>query len=249
MKNIDHLIDVVFESPEDKAFFASLSTEEAREFTALSNLKNDLKALRDVPECQLTTEHLRQAVLNQKPATTPKPALRLWLYAPFAAAAVLAVAFLAKPTNVPNPIVTDDGVVASNTTKADSSNGLVETTPVGKNDFERAAEAAINAVPIRKSVVASTRSTGSRIRRMNAASVPGASTSSPTLTTAERSAAFDRTPSELGLGGPDERTELAMISAEAHREPVVVILDRDNPETGAAEAREISKPADVIFGG
>lgn len=249
MKNIDHLIDVAFESPEDKAFFASLSSEEAREFTALSNLKNDLKALRDVPECQLTTAHLRQAVLNQKPASAPKPALKLWVYAPFAAAAVLAVAFLAKPTSSPAPVPNDDVVASRVDDTVDKAKGLASTAPLNTNDLERVTETVSKVAPVQKSVVSNPRSSGSRVRRMSAASTHSPEASTATLASAERRTGFDHEPSELTLGGPDEKTELAMISGDAHREPVVVILDKDNPETGAAEAREISKPADVIFGG
>jgi hypothetical protein len=117
-KDFDALIRSAFQ--EEEAGDCELvggETSEAmkREAQAYATLREDLHALRDIPECQMSTERLREAILAR--GMKPKRAIPWWQPA-FAMAACAAIAALAlspgiKPAGLPEQ--KESPVLAANT--------------------------------------------------------------------------------------------------------------------------------------
>lgn len=109
-KRRDQLLSIAFgEKDADGMMFENLSEEERTELEALRAVREGLLSLRDVPECQLSTERVRSAILGS--AVKKRPAYGL----SFATGtiAVLAVALIAFQAGVFDQFNPD---VASNTT-------------------------------------------------------------------------------------------------------------------------------------
>lgn len=244
MKNIDQLIEAVFEGQD---VHPNLSPTEAREVDSLRALKADLRQLRDVPECQLTVDHLRRAMLNQP---VPKPRrnwIRLTAWVPVAAAAGLALVMMTRATQTFVPTTSESGLVEE---VANASKPL----PKGLSD---AARTPTNASPVLTKQVVSSKKVetetvaSKRVRRSIVRPVE------PDTVALMSQAITDTAIEAVGGMGSRERNEAAPSagapqmdsSPSVGEEPVVIVGDTHDPETGAAEAREISRPSDVVFGG
>lgn len=97
MKKIDQdlLIQAAFEDEVSELDLMELTQEEREEFEALRGMKLDLRRLNDVPECQLTVDHLRQAILAESVAKPARKPFYLWFgYVGAAAASIAAIAFV-----------------------------------------------------------------------------------------------------------------------------------------------------------
>gem|GEM_PF-5977920 len=251
MRDIDQLIETAFErnSSDVDLIRKTLGGADLAEFDSLLNLKSDLKGLRDVPDCQLTVDHLRRAVLNQKPAQSSKSWLRFWVFAPVATAAALALVFVVKSGS----LGVGSAPQATLQTPIKGSPVAVVVPPVSAST-----EAGFSVVREPVTRIASISPNENRVRR----SVRRLTNSGPVaarsdLKMASTPVGGDIDEDVVSTGALSEGTELAMTVPESvsanretdSRDSVVVILDKRNPETGAAEAREISKPSDVVFGG
>ena len=259
MKDIDKLIEAVFEGHDGA--LDGLDAESRREVSTLNTLKADLKLLRDVPECQLTTEHLKQAVLNQKPQRSTG-VKGLWLWSPLALAAGVAVVFfMAKSPNTLNaPLAREDKpaiTIVAPTPGSDASTDNNSDSPVavaprdvtpGDDDYAYIVEppARVTSKPVYRAK-----------RKRNDGAVrdtqPAASRSVEQLD--GKLAASSSAPRFDG-GGSKAATEADVTVAMKDSsnvpktaEPVVVVTERPNADTGLAEAEEISRPSDVVFGG
>ena len=81
-------------SPGDQAKLDALTPEEREQVEQVKIVRDGLKALRDVPECQMSSERLRDAILNQ--GVAPSRQSRPWAFAVVAAAAILVAYFGAQ---------------------------------------------------------------------------------------------------------------------------------------------------------
>jgi type IV secretory pathway VirB10-like protein len=107
-----------------------------REAEMLALMKEDLKALRDIPECQMSTERMRQAILNQ--GLKPKHPLgwlsKNWGYLAGAAACTFALAMILPRLNQ-NQSDSATGIepgtnyAAQSATESGSTLSAVEPTP------------------------------------------------------------------------------------------------------------------------
>ncbi len=107
-EQMDALFRKVFGDVEngDEQLLGSLNGEAInREETILSNLKMELKNLGEVPECQLSTDRLRDAILAKGTMREPvSPFMNWWKFAvPVAACAVL-VAFVMQMPKGGSPV-------------------------------------------------------------------------------------------------------------------------------------------------
>lgn len=97
MKKIDQdlLIQAAFDDEVGELDLLELTEEERREFEELRGMKLDLRRLNDVPECQLTVDHLRHAILAESVAKPTRKPFYLWFgYVGAAAASLAAIAFI-----------------------------------------------------------------------------------------------------------------------------------------------------------
>lgn len=251
MKDIDKLIETVFEGQESA--LEGLDTESMREVATLKVLKADLQSLRDVPECQLTTDHLRRAVLN-RPQVKPAPSRSLWLWSPLAAAAGVALLFL---VNRPTQFVEHAASKASTP---------VRSIPLVKNDLPAAAtddvvalggddsawndpnfmlDASDPEVADRPLEQPKKRRVSASNRRVEASTTKLVAT---VMETVKRDSGFE---SSAPAAGASEALSAHTEKMESYKgqDPVVVVTEQPNADTGLAEAKEVSKPSDMVFGG
>jgi len=111
MNRRDELIQHAFgELPEDRSRRLEASEARdprlAREADALRQLRADLRGLRDIPECQLSAERMRDAVLRSEMKARPRLS-PVWLGAPVAAGLAVLGMFLLRADDVPQlPVAT-----------------------------------------------------------------------------------------------------------------------------------------------
>lgn len=86
---------------------SALRPEIAREAQALRRLREDLRTLRDIPECQLSTDRVRDAVLRSEMKARPRLSL-VWLGAPVAVGLVLLALFLLRTDG--GQVITQSGI-------------------------------------------------------------------------------------------------------------------------------------------
>ncbi len=116
-KDFDALIRSAFQEEEagDRELVAGETSEAMKkEAQAYATLREDLHALRDIPECQMSTERLREAILAR--GMKPKRVIPWWQPA-FAMAACAAVAALALAPGMKSagiPEKTESPLVATN---------------------------------------------------------------------------------------------------------------------------------------
>ncbi|MCA0362055.1 MAG: hypothetical protein LCH41_13510 [Armatimonadetes bacterium] len=117
-KDFDALIRSAFQEEEagDRELVAGEASEAMKkEAQAYATLREDLHALRDIPECQMSTERLREAILAR--GMKPKRVIPWWQPA-FAMAACAAVAALALAPGMKSagmPEKTESPLVATHT--------------------------------------------------------------------------------------------------------------------------------------
>jgi hypothetical protein len=227
----DRLFESAFDgAPEPER----LSAPEAAELKALRALKADLAALREVPECQLTTEHLRRAILDQgvRPAAPRVPAWSRWLWA----APVAAVAAVALVLNRPRDVVPTVRELAS--AAPVESAGVPKTSAPLIVDGSGPAEPATVASATQPSTDGVARPERPRRRTTRRLAVQDG----PLLAMREDAIPATRTRGATSEAAPEE--EPAIEQPEA-----VVVTEPADPATGTAAAQEVTISADVVFGG
>jgi len=255
VKETDRLFEAAFDGSEldVRNLKQGLSKSAAEELDSRVTLKADLKKLGDVPECQLTTDHLRRAVLNSRPLAPARRPLNIWAWTPLVAAASLGLFMFVKGGTSTGsgsivPVVPNK-VVSNPIAKTDNTTPLVDTgaqdpvfdahdvvaTTVGDSNVEprRHRSAKSTSVDNSDGLVAAVNMVAQNASTLMAADFPAASSSVP----------------EAGSAGAFDKAEKERVNSELQKEPVVIVSDRANPTTGAAEAQEVSRPSDVVFGG
>lgn len=221
MTERDRLIEQIFDEG---------VTPSGREAELLSGIKADLARLRgNVPECQLTAEHLRRAVLNQpqRKGFNFQP----WLWTSLAAAACLSALFAVWPKGGKPEAASVVHTVAA---RSDS--------PAPRIDQP----APLTRSPLERLVVQSPekpRPKRSQRRARSSAHTQGA------VASLSRVASFNAEKAVVGQPATILALDIKSEPEPVVHEPVVVVTDKPSPSTGAAEAQEISKPSDVVFGG
>ncbi len=101
----DRLYRIAFDDEPEPT--SGLNAAEAQEVEALRQLKGDLAHLRETPDCQLSTAHLRNAILHRSIRPSQRPLTWLWAAVPaLACVAGLAIVMAPRPE-------TPEGLVAA----------------------------------------------------------------------------------------------------------------------------------------
>ncbi len=271
-KDIDLLIKSAMgeadsrESSQAQSLIAS-DPAAAKEAAMWEQMKADFKVLAEVPECQLSNERVRAAVLSGSIKQRRSSGFRFWMPAVgLAAAALFAVMFMPRNTI---PAVGGGGDAVAFGTEEDSvrtqpltpevlidpRNDQIEVPTIESSATEvAAAEPAVAPTPVRRTAVRRNRTSNavalktSQDRQtaeqaaemvLNSVMVPAVS-----MATAAPSADAMRT----GMAPPAPAAMGA--SAPSDMEEGVVILSRESTSgTGVPVAVEAGRRHDVVFGG
>lgn len=248
---------------------AEISTdpEAAKTFSSYRDMCDGLKALRDVPEMQLSTERLRDAILNG--GLQPKPVSRWnfnWLATPIAVGACAFVIVLAvrKPHTIPMPsggssVAMDfpGKTIKPHIPMADGPDTLFPGSSLSSSmNLGRGLEKATE--PTHEPVDTSSRVRHHAIRRNSNSMMVAAltTTQNPGLAKALSM------PTQPALSFANEKTmdfsrkamnaNLANMSAEQNSpkgNEIVMIDAQPDAETGAARATEVKSGSNVVIGG
>ncbi|MBS1714780.1 MAG: hypothetical protein JST30_10640 [Armatimonadetes bacterium] len=248
MKDKDRLIDAAFDGAVQD--LPALGPSENRELDLLKGLKRDLAALKEVPECQLTADRVKNAILASRAVPARSPAR--WFWIPTAAAAALAVIAVTRMNGLPDAVPQagppratspDAGTVASrgsDRSSAPTGEAVAMTSPEPVM-----ADLRSEGFSPKLEDVSSTR----RIRIRSSAPKPAGAGEERTVVDAVNRVAMAATGTTLRSTEPT-RPEATPVSADKPEpEPVVVVSPDLNPETGVSDAKEVSRPKDVLFGG
>ncbi len=205
--------------------------EFAKEASRYRKIKHDLASMRDIPECQLSVDRLRDAIFKSEMKSRRGSLGSSITWAPLGTLAFAALAWfvigktgsnegtVAKPTELQNIVAKNDEVVMP----PDFLGELpAYSEPYHANSSERIIEAA---TPRKRRVLLT--------RRF---AVPGKQVHS------ERDIVALKPDVQ-----PHEQEHLEPLVAKSG--PVVVISDDQNSENGAAKANEVETTSHVVFGG
>lgn len=228
------------------------SPELAREARALAEMKEGLRGLREIPECQLSVERLRDAILRDEMGARTRPAMR-WasVLTPVAATGLAVVAFIAMQGKGAFQNVGE--LSAANAAEEVVGKGPVRTTDT---DLPSLAIDPTEAPPA---------STGSRFsardlqqKRPETPSVPFRSLARSTAVVALSSRSNEgASRSAEGLVDPVSEApaasgEAALASSNPELEPepptVVIIHSDAKDETGTRLASEVTPDQHVLIG-
>lgn len=218
------------------------SSEEER---MLIGLKQDLRALREVPECQLSTERMRRAVLSREiHARKARPLQWLYVGVPAAAACMLLALTWMRPSTSGRPmsrLLADKQPVV---TVERSPNAAQPDTGVLKALPKANPVSSSKGTAIYRRASAHVKRSGRRI--YGGAPLVAKVTNPPRITA---SALPNPTPPlpEQGDGAGTPRQHPS--SHESDAQTLVVISSDQDSATGARRAAEISQPSTVIIGG
>ena len=141
-EQMDSLMRQVFGESEagDLATLGGVSAEAMeQEKLVLNNLRSELRGLKDVPECQLSTEHLRNAILNQgsgSPTKRTAPWASLWKFGlPVAACAAIGAWVMFGPKPLTQDVGTAGGTQIALNTEAPKGT-LVNPVPTQEIEKE-----------------------------------------------------------------------------------------------------------------
>ncbi len=236
-----------------------------------ASLRLGLRELDDVPACQLSTERMRQAILDQGSLRPTGRRKIMWGYG--LAAACLAVGFFVVRSNqaaLTTSHVADSTPLVVKTVPAAASSGgpaqaldnktvVAESVPPsGDTDLTDAVTkgVAVANAPTKRSHSRRSHSEDKDVRQSRP-TAPDASLAMTTLggpdTLSAPPVAPNATASEAGGGGRAAKAALAGSSLHesttAPEGPIVVVQPVTDPRTGTAVAVEKSNGSDVVFGG
>lgn len=131
-EQMDSLMRQIFGEAEagDLAMLEGVSASAIeQERIVLNNLRSELRGLKEVPECQISTEHLRNAILNQGSGSKrTAPLMSFWKFAfPVAACAAIASWMMFGQKPISQTVQTPNSTVATNTDH--TSNPSLDSTP------------------------------------------------------------------------------------------------------------------------
>ncbi len=241
MRKLDEMIEQVFES---NSIPTSADPRIQKELEFLQSLKSNLKNLNNVPECQLNTEHLRLAILNQKPTATPVKS-RIWLWSPLAvAASVVAILTVLPRQDIVGHVVSNGNQLAPariekqlnlDVPRAASTVVASREDSSGKAQVTRV-EKALSSTKLRRKT--------SRTKEIDRPS--GSTTEVTGLTVAKDSANLEKS---LQPGESSMKVASFEATQAAADNPVVVVTDSSDSATGANNAKEVNQTVNVVFGG
>jgi hypothetical protein len=239
-KERDQLLKAAFGDMDAKAkteFEASLTSDDARrELEMLSQAKQDLVVLGDVPPCQLSKERLKKAILAS--SAKKAPAKNGWGWAAGSVGAAAAVIWAALVMTGDAPLIKSVEPVALNgTTPNDFYIDDLYTGSIDVRSFSFGAEA------------------GSALLESAADPVPeGAVAMNRPRSDASRGAARSSVQPEVMMAAANtaaqpEDMEL-IASSDNQMDDVLVVISTPSGELGfAGEAMEVMDTHDVVFGG
>lgn len=240
----DQILNMAFgERETEGVLYESLSEEERVELETLRKMREGLLSLHEVPECQLSPERLRGAILSN--AVKKRPT-HLWSYAS-STAAFVAVAVIAFSAGVFDSIIPE--VVQSNGTE----NPLADfTSPIDvTNDSSSvngsSGDSENNDDPGLTIGVQPNPEVDSEPTRTNGGSRAGVNDWKYELNV-NRSPDYVLFTSAFYFPADDVEVVLQPVSSEVSG-PLVVVSNSIEDISGAFEATEVETFGDVVFGG
>lgn len=267
-KDIDLLIKSAMgeadsqESSQAQALVES-SPEAAREAAMWAQMKADFKILADVPECQLSNERMRAAVLSGSIKQRRASAFRFWMPAAGLATAALFAVFLMPKNTVPPVSGSGDAVAITTPEDRMRNEGFDATTLIDPRSSELSVPTIEESTP--ESVAPSEpapapvkRTTRPRQRTAQRVAVNDAAKQQTAAEAAEMIVGSVVVPAmNMAATAPDTNAARAMMSpappapaSDSSSEEGVVILSRESSVgNGAPVAVEVGRRHDVVFGG
>ena len=246
-------MDRKFEDQIAKLAFGELSEAEAAEVRSMAGrnadsakalesyeaLRSDLRRLRDVPPDQLSKERLQNAILGQGLKPKPVRSAFPWVWAPATALVAFVALVLLKGPSVENPVETGKGSLVAGDVTRPSMDAISTPDPIAYGDFLNGMDKEILSNDVQRLV----QETEEAERGAEAATI-----------VAEPVAKKQPRVSPRRLNRPStrqsERSAVAMtLSAPAprvDREPLVIIQNQRDGNTGALAAVEVQQTQDVI---
>ncbi len=212
----------------------------------LSDLKKDLQALNDVPDCQYSVERLRAAILRDAQAVRPAKK-GLWAWVPglcASAAAAFGVWFMMSSGENLRTAENIATVAMKPTVEVLNSVGLsIEDSPSGKT--------------LGSTINSRLKKLADKVVATDPMGMLGASTS-VTKNPRDRRGSYVASRSRNPRAKKDLTASAMAVSSELTEPsvmpsgpgiPVVVVNEGRDPETGASAAKEVTSSDDVVFGG
>lgn len=255
----DRLIEMVFGelNPNDESVLSHrvASDEELAAFASeWEELRDDLKSLKDIPEMQLSSERLRDAILGQ--GLRPEPAINWWNFAwvPVAACLALLIVVPSIRGNKTAPMI------VMNDTPLKSSSVL---SGAPKLELPRPKDLVITIPPVAPTVAKldATKSIAKPTVRLALAERPGSFRKAIRSTEAAFQAPISRSNSARGTAFTGNRDAMAKsqfdsamtlagdTSAPTLDDSVVLIEPGTDASTGASKATELASISNVVVGG
>lgn len=248
--------------------------KESAEFLAnYHSLSTDLKLLRDVPECQLSKERLRDAILaSGLEKKTQSPAWLQWTWMPAVAAAIICVGFFLKQGGKSEPRIQFPSEIQASTIKKfpeikttpfvkEVDHGSLATNSDGPNILDsmnsllEEARSQVRIKPERVSratkVVHTPSFVSKSLHRADHSKIDPeiAQSSAKSLPVAAMNAPASETASAVSMDTTALEARALNTSVTPQPVPVVLISSSSDLESGASQAKEISNPENVLVGG
>ena len=222
-----------------------LTDEERAEFEDARQLSEGLKSLREVPECQLSTERLVAAVLS---SAVKKRQTFAWGYAAVAAAFV-AMAFFALQPSLFNRGAESAGNVATGLPSMDDGLGPIGVTVPGSPPSTGPPEVEVEPSD---SIVTEAGTPPAPMVRDEDALPPDMPVSAGIGGVVANNDALvaDTVPATLRADDAAKMTTVSFEAADPEaREPLVIVDSAFEDENGTYVATELETFGDVVFGG
>ena len=240
-RELDILIQRAFGDDDGGSVTAAATPEAQRTFGAFQQLREDLRSLDDnVPECQLSIERVRHAILKGAQARPPR---RIWGFVSAAGLAAATVYFAWIGMNA--------GSASTPNTVADATRGASEPLVVASQLTDSAAARTLGSdVSDKLRSFAKPALTESAEESSVAPSMRSSRSARPSSSRTRMDRRFGGAPDTAVPEAPGS-SDLAMPATATVTEeiPVVVVSGTADPETGASTAKEVVNSDHVVFGG
>lgn len=229
---------------------SALQSEEGkRHYQQLEWMKQDLKSLADVPECQISNERLKDAILS---AGSSRSRRGIPVWQPIAAlASIVALALISlNMTGTPTQNDSKSQSLAMMSTPSemvesgDASDSSSALARKGSQLLARVNEKAVSPNDQLREEIAASSANDSRRRPRRESMAPSAKSSSPSAVTMMAKAADDSATSAR----QPSRNAMANDLSKPVADTIVIVEPTTDPATRASEAQEVEK-RDVVFGG
>lgn len=264
----DLLLSVAFDeaSPSEVARAERLAAQSAVAADELNRLRAIREALRGglpLPECQVTRDHLRVAVLSRAVSPTIERRKSFWFFGPAVAVASLGALVWVVASGVLDERPAEFGTIST-------PGPVAVSTPTGSQKIEELPHIPLTVLAEKRAVSQNASPPSKRVRttsgRAVAQSAPKAtrtvaqevraSAGGPPIAAMARAAAallasgtVGASRQAFGAGGSGfaPGPDVAFSRASAHE--VVMVSERASPLTGAQMAMPVQEVSDVVFGG